>query len=482
MIPVNPGLTFADFTQVAENGFGDGHNTYPHSMAWYKGRLYVGTSRANFCMLKVYSQMKVSVWPVDCPDDIYQLDRRAQIWQYTPATHQWQMVYRSPLVPSTDPQEDQPVARDTGYRGMAVFQGESDSEPALYIASWTPRKGPGPLILRTTDGLNFTPVSEYGIIGLDITSVRLLIPFKNRLFFAPTSARGGQANASNIPNIYESADPAQGQWRLINIPGFGDPHNSTIFELCPCGDYLYAGTHNDQGCQVWRSTCEGSPPYHWEKVLDKGGGRGGLNQITGSMKEFKGYLYVGTGIQNGGYDIKNNIGPAASELIRIAPDKSWDLIVGDARSTAQGYKWPLSGLSAGFGNVFNGYFWRMGVHEGWLYLGTFDSSVFLRWKPIETWPEKIQRIIKKVGVESIIGHQGGFDLWRTYDGENWLPVSRRGFDNPYNFGIRNLVSTPEGLFVGTTNAFGPRIAVKHGEAWVYEDNPRGGLEVWLGHK
>ena len=62
-----------------------------------------------------------------------------------------------------------------------------------------------------------------------------------------------------------------------------------------------------------------------------------------------------------------------------------------------------------------------------------------------------------------------------------MPVTRQCFGNPYNIGIRNLVSTPHGLFVGTANFFGPRVAVPHGSEWVYEDNPRGGLEVWQGN-
>ncbi len=39
-----------------------------------------------------------------------------------------------------------------------------------------------------------------------------------------------------------------------------------------------------------------------------------------------------------------------------------------------------------------------------------------------------------------------------------------------------------GLFIGTANPFGPREAKRLGSQWewTYEDNPRGGLEVWLG--
>ncbi len=85
-------------------------------------------------------------------------------------------------------------------------------------------------------------------------------------------------------------------------------------------------------------------------------------------------------------------------------------------------------------------------------------------------------------MENIVARQGGFELWRSSDGENWLPVNRQGFGNPYNYGLRTLISTPHGLFLGTANPFGPRVAVRREDQWRYEDNPRGGLEVWLGRR
>ena len=47
----------------------------------------------------------------------------------------------------------------------------------------------------------------------------------------------------------------------------------------------------------------------------------------------------------------------------------------------------------------------------------------------------------------------------------------------FKIDLRNLVSTNYGLFIGTTNPFGSRVAVKQNEEWVYTDNPKGGLEV-----
>lgn len=150
----------------------------------------------------------------------------------------------------------------------------------------------------------------------------------------------------------------------------------------------------------------------------------------------------------------------AAEILRINPDDSYDVIVGDRDDEGRA---PLSGLKAGFGNFFNGYMWSMGVHDGWLYCGTYDWSVTLRWAIYDKAPRMVRDLLDLVGTQSIVDNEGGADLWRTADGENWMPVTRQGFDNAYNWGVRNLVTTPAGLFVGTANVFGPRVAVP-GEA------------------
>jgi hypothetical protein len=166
----------------------------------------------------------------------------------------------------------------------------------------------------------------------------------------------------------------------------------------------------------------------------------------------------------------------------LNPDDSWHVIVGDKRTTSQGNKEPLSGLRSGFGNFFNGYVWKMAVHEDWLYAGTMNWNIALRFTQFDRSPRKLKDLFEKIGVERLLSLQGGAQLWRSKDGENWLPVDKQGFGNPYNYGIRNLVSTQHGLFVGTANPFGPRVAVQKNGDWGYEDNPHGGMEVWQAKK
>jgi hypothetical protein len=476
-----PGLRARQFRLTGPNGFGDGLNSYAHTMVWFRDRIYTGTTRANLCMIKVFRDTNYSFlgknWPVECPDDIYDLDRRAQIWRHDPVQGRWDRVFQAPMVMGL---RGRAVARDMGYRGMTVFQGESDPEPALYVATSTPGEGPGPLILRSLDGEEFEPVSDYGILGLPITTVRTLTSFKGRLFTSPTGTRGGQVNASSVVQVFESRDPARGKWLAVSPPGFGDENNRSIFELEVFDGMLYAGTLNHRGFQVWRTAAEGNPPYRWERVLHSGAFRGPLNQAVASMQVFRDALYLGTGIQGGGYDRVHGIGPAPAELLRIDRDGHWDLVVGTARPTPDGFKAPLSLYPAGFGGFFNGYFWRMGAHDNWLYLGTYNSASLLPWLTLDEAPATVRSVLGSIGLDALLANEGGFDLWRSADGENWLPVHRQGFGNWYNFGVRTLVSTPHGLYLGTANPFGPRVAERAGDHWVYRDNPRGGLEVWRG--
>ncbi|MBZ0157486.1 MAG: hypothetical protein K8I29_14910 [Alphaproteobacteria bacterium] len=468
------GLSQGDFRLIACGGFGDGLNNYAHSMTWFNGHLYVGTTRGNFPLMKARLPIGLDPWPVECPENPFDIDLRAEIWRYSPRTDEWERVYKAPIITGS---HGKPIPRELGYRGMLVYQADENDPPALFVSTWSPAKGPGPLLLRSGDGRNFEPTGEPGLIGLPVTTIRSMTRFKGRLYTTPAGSRGGNPNVSAHSVVYESRDPSKGQWEPVSEFGFGDLGNKTVFEMAGFGDHLYVGTLNLEGYQVWRTTAEGTPPYHWEKIIEYGAYRGALNQCVLSMCPFNGALYVGSAIQGGGIDRQNKIGPAPPELIRIFPDGHWDLLVGEERETPVGYKRPLSGYSPGFDNFFNGYFWRLCEHKGWLYLSSFDWSCILGYAQRETWPEAFTHLISYVGEQFIMDRQSGFDLYRSFDGENWVPVTTNGMGNPYNMGLRTMVSSPPGLFLGTANPFGPKVLPLYGDRYIH--NPRGGCEVFL---
>ena len=97
-VGVHPGLHRADFRCIAQGGFGDGLNAYAHSMAWFRGHLYVGTTRGNFPLMKARLPIKLDVWPVECPENPFDLDLRAEIWRYEPAGDRWERVFKAPTI------------------------------------------------------------------------------------------------------------------------------------------------------------------------------------------------------------------------------------------------------------------------------------------------------------------------------------------------------------------------------------------------
>ncbi|HUD72156.1 MAG TPA: hypothetical protein VMQ62_09355, partial [Dongiaceae bacterium] len=461
-------LRAAQFRAIATRGFGDPQNSYPHAMAWFRDRLFVGTTRNILQLVSIAPDPSTDafhLWPVRVPDgtNALSLDQGCQIWRYDPLQGAWEMTFRSPRLEHAG----HSVWRDFGYRNMVVMQTRSDPQEALYVTTMSSSRGNGASILRSVDGIDFQPVTKPGLGDPGVTSFRALVAFRDRLYTAP-AGRARLWTHSDSPVVLECIDPRTSDWRAVCEPAFGDPTDLTIFEMAVFNDHLYAGTGNAvDGFHVWKTDAQGAPPYRWKKVITAGAYRGRLNEVVMSMAVFGDALYVGGGVRRGGFDREYKVGPAAAELIRIHPDDSWDLVAGTPRLTPVGAKKPLSGLGPGFGNPFTGYIWCMQEHDGVLYVGTYDSSVFLSYVDLEKVPPRKRLILGALGPENIVRQEAGFDLWASADGVSWTRVTRTGFGNPYNYGVRTMASTPSGLFVGAANPFGPDVAMQTPAGWTY---------------
>jgi hypothetical protein len=405
-----------------EDGFGDCVNTYSWSMAWFRGKLYVGTNRG--------STLGVIGDPdFHCTGE----GGAAEIWRYTPKTRTWELAFRSPSdvqVPLTPPGTF--AARDNGFRDMIVFR-EADGTEALYVAGviyptlFEPRR---PRILRSTDGVTFeaVPTDAGTVLGdVNATGFRAMAVYKGRLYVTAGSVIGEGV-------ILAAENPAGGNDNFQQV----SPPGMLAFELAVFNGFLYIGSAESApftGYNVFKTDAEptGTPFHNFIPVVTHGAFGPyflGPNNAILSMTVFKNRLYVG----------------GQTDLIRVNPDDTWDLVVGDPRTTPLGPKAPLSGLPAGFGNPFTGHLWRMEDHQDRLYVGTWDVAVFLRNIPI---------------IGPIAAAEAGFDLWTTEDGVFWRQITRNGLGNIFNHGVRSLLSTREGLFLGTVN-------------------PWDGTQVWLG--
>jgi hypothetical protein len=138
-----------------------------------------------------------------------------------------------------------------------------------------------------------------------------------------------------------------------------------------------------------------------------------------------------------------------------------------------GYK-PLYGTS-GFGNPYNNYTWAMAVAGGKLYVGTMDWSYLVKGVaggvgqgPSATVTREMNNTANFPPVGSSVF---GGDLW-VFEGANRpaRPVSTTGLGNYLNYGVRNIVTDGNDLFVGMANPMNLRTDPNDGV-------PEGGWEL-----
>jgi hypothetical protein len=467
------------FRRIASDGFaldgtglplgGDFQNSFPWSAQWFKGKLYVGTARASVCVslatqdAALGTNTYATADPIfQCPADPKDIAARAEIWRYTPETGVWERVYQSPQdVPVAWNEDGTPTkftARDIGYRGMSIFHenaGVAARRPApglerLYVGAVSAsslfdtlpeyadgsRAFPPPRLLWTADGTTWhevpqTPGTFFGDINVQNETVkkrgfRSFASVRdargvNHLFVTLTDLRG-------IGRVLVSTEPSRGDnaWREVSPSADDFP----VFTLHNYRNQLYAtvtlgGVAAPYGYGVFRTDLTADPlnpgRMLFTPVVLPTGTLQYPPRASISMQEFQGSLYVGS--------------DRPTELIRIHPDDSWDLLVGTPRMTDSGLKEPLSGIGSGFNSIFNGHFYSMAVQGDTLFLGTWD------------WSENLYPTI----LHGVVRHENGFDLLATRDGITWSVVSRTGLGDSSSAIVRNMIATPHGLFVGSAN-------------------------------
>jgi hypothetical protein len=135
------------------------------------------------------------------------------------------------------------------------------------------------------------------------------------------------------------------------------------------------------------------------------------------------------------------------ELLRINPNDTWDLFIGQSRQDASlKWRYPRTGLGDNFDWFFNIHIHRMQSHNGHLYTATADLSNGYPLNTLATFNNLFQS-------------RYGFDVHRTTNGWYFSPITLQGFqekdplgtNNWNNFTGRVMNTTEYGLFIGTGN-------------------------------
>jgi len=159
------------------------------------------------------------------------------------------------------------------------------------------------------------------------------------------------------------------------------------------------------------------------------------------------------------------VGCALEKYLKTAPLSVFKLVEDEGGSAQvealfgkdKGGSYSPSIGPGGFGNFYNNYFWSVSIHDGWLYVGTMDYSLFTH--------DALTAYALPGNFGGFVPYQKhGFDVWATPDGEQWVPVTTDGLGNQYNWGARQMLSDGQHLWLGTANPFNL--------------SPEGGWELW----
>lgn len=421
----------------------DRSNSYAWSMDILDDALYVGTNRNIFAMMVVMAGL--NPWPAAVPP-VAQPDLGPGIYRMQLTTRQWSLVHRSQA--------------DIGYRMMKTFQPRS-GPAVLYAGSATPASCR--LLAIERSGV-VTPIFQSPVRN-GIATIRSIAEHDGRLYWA--------ADTAAQPGIWHSPDPlgdyraARAFSRLPDPDPAMVPARAEVADMISAFGWLYVfyishpaagtppGTFLD-GFWSIKGKWQGNR-WVWQPLVGNGPGAlypAGVDSFYNGAAvpfRFRNHVYVGTLDGNTFRMMANLSGSSMPGPIGVGltPETIIGIMGGrngmriyrfDQRDRYEPVMPTLSG-SAGFDNPLNKYIWRFGEQNGTLYAGTFDIST---------------------GVDVLSSGQftydltpRGFDLCSTRDGLNWSCLSRNGFNDPYNYGVRSFVSDPRSgaLYLGTANPF-----------------------------
>ncbi len=439
--PADPPPIPGNYTRISEPGFGvedfaQDRGDYPWGMTFFKpdgaesGRVYVGTGNA--VLDSIYAD--VLKWPRDSvglPPEIrrYRPDRGDQVWE---RVVDWRDV------------ESGPPWNTRGVRTLLPYRPKADGKNYLYAGTF----GESPSLLRSATG----DAGDWQMVyqGDRYGSVRGLTVHDGVLYFGLSYE---SVESPSVGQIFstdgESVSP-------IVTDGFGSTHNAGIYSLASFDGWLYAGTINlDRGFELWRlEGPDGTVPP--QRIIAAESHAPALEAVA-DLQVFREHLYVGTIVF---FNLNKDGFPPlrrAADLYRVDATGYVEVVVGPNS---------VGGTEAGFGELSNAFTWSLEVHKDRLYCGTWDGDSVLP-VLIDYWPRILQTYNERIGTDLLrfpppfeatvrsgwydaITRRGG-RLYSSTDGVNWDEEFTGGLGDPENYGVRNLLSVDQELFLGLAN-------------------------------
>ncbi|MFE8701475.1 hypothetical protein ACFYKX_12800 [Cytobacillus sp. FJAT-54145] len=455
-------MLFNSFRKITPtNGFDANNrsNARQNDYAWAMDELgeflYVGTGR-NIPNL-AFDALGLPIPDAFEPNNDY----RAEIWRVKKdGSTDWELDFKT-------------AERSFGFRYMIQFprvssNSQASGTPALYAAA-TSSDGEKAVIYRKRS--NTDSWTEFARLAGETS--RSMVEHNGRLYVATVPL----ASTNDVPQLFR-LNIARTGFDPVSLPS---DITGEIVSMISFNGHLYIGLAKTGGFDIWR-TNGADPSSGWRLVVDRGAGDA-INIIPFEMDEFDDCIYVGTGmVPFLPLLSESTVITKGFDIVRIDKEDNWEIVVGglpSERTNPTTGNRNLSLYPSGFGNPFNAYCWQVRKFGDTLYAGSFDWSVVI--------PPALQSLLEEIMddedpsvtenlmesfITTILNTSSaipnllfGFGLWKSRNGRLWTPVSVNGFNNPRNYGVRNLFASSDGkLYLGTANPF------QGCEVWVKDKN------------
>ena len=429
-------------------------NNYAWSMSELNDYIYVGTGK-NIMLWPVETLGKyIPNFKIPSSLKVDNYNTTAEIWRYKKdGSRPWEKVFKAP----------------DGIEGFRFMITHSPYGPrkALYAAGSSNSQKSKIKIFKTFNGINWVEVQTDNLNG---NTSRSMIVHNNKIYIATAT------ELLSAPYLYSSSDPEVEGWKTELDPtlnGFDPSKNpqGSLYNIQSFNNHIYVSTNSSEGVQIWR-TRELEPKLNdWILIGDKGFGNKD-NTWSLSMTVFRNHLYFSTTTELP----KGYFSPKGADIIRIDKFDNWELIVGGTikENLNPATKKSKSGYSSGFFNPLNIYVWQLQEYKNVLYATTFDHGINLQsildiillnkksilkiGSKIGITPDSIEKLISELknilSILTSINYPFGFDIFASYDGIRFIPVSLDGLGNPTNYGGRILyVDSKNELYIGTANPY-----------------------------
>ncbi|MBI3956607.1 MAG: hypothetical protein HY340_01320 [Candidatus Kerfeldbacteria bacterium] len=278
---------------ISQHGFGDRRNYYASDLTLFQGQLYVATQFTNRDDNYAFpNQYGGEIWRRDFASKTWQrvvtdggTDRSNQamtafaehanalfVGTHNPMTGP--MLYTAKDGADWSPAFATPPWQWERYRvnDLASFRGKLFAGLSNQAELWA------------NDGGAWSQVTPDGFGDPQSEGITKFFVFQDMLYAAV-------ANYETGAELWRSSDGAS--WEQVNSDGFGDAANGRIWDLAIFNGRLVAATQNFQGGEIWTSV-DGTTWQQRTQSSQQNGFGNALNRYIHSLQPFAGYLYAGT--------------------------------------------------------------------------------------------------------------------------------------------------------------------------------------------